>query len=332
MRLQSLNCPNCGSPLRTANDVQICDSCGSTFKIDYDDSDVAYERVSKEDELNRQRFEHEKEMLETQYRLQEEARLRQAKFEKAEARKKRVAGRIGALITLLVMGLIFIGIPLFLYRYIKGRSIASAFNFPEATTTTETTVSPYLISGSDLLSDSEFIENAVASVFSEIRISRKGPVTTYDLPITDWYMIGGPEIYDCYLLTSEDGNQLCFLIKMSYQSERDEDDIQEVYDCLCFKNITVGKNGKIACDYSVFSDRGDGANDWLWDASLDSDQMYRTAILAKSEFDREKIDLPESVLTSPDSEEDVTDEDDESYDEDYDEDTDEDSEDDYEED
>lgn len=324
MRLQSLNCPNCGSPLRTANDVQICDSCGSTFKIDYDDSDVAYERVSKEDELNRQRFEHEKEMLETQYRLQEEARIRQAKYEKAEARKKRVAGRIGALITLLVMGLIFIGIPLFLYRYIKGRSV---FDLPDMTTTTETTVSPYLISKSDILSDSEFIDNAVASVFTEIKISRKGPVTTYDLPVTDWYMIGEPEIYDCYLLTSEDGNRLCFLVKMSYQSERDEEDIQEIYNCLCFKDLTVGKNGKITCDYAVRSDNGEGATDWLWDASLDADQLYRSAILAKTGFDREKVDLPSDVLSPQDSGETIADDEDDNDDEYDDEDAGEDTED-----
>ena len=78
MKLQSLNCPNCGSPLKTQGNMQICESCGSSFKIDYDDSDVAYERLSKEDELAKQRFEHEKEMLETEYRLKEEARIKQA--------------------------------------------------------------------------------------------------------------------------------------------------------------------------------------------------------------------------------------------------------------
>ena len=77
MKLQSLNCPNCGSPLKTQGNMQICESCGSSFKIDYDDSDVAYERLSKEDELAKQRFEHEKEMLETEYRLKEEARIKQ---------------------------------------------------------------------------------------------------------------------------------------------------------------------------------------------------------------------------------------------------------------
>ena len=323
MRLQSLNCPNCGSPLRTENNMQICDSCGSTFRIDYDDSDVAYERLSKEDEINRQKFEHEKEMLETEYRLKEEARIKQAKYEKSEARKKRAANKVKALISLLIMLGVFCGFMFLVFMVIKGESLFDVEKIA-GTTTTETTVSPYLISASDLLADDEFMENAVASILSEIHTSRDGkPVTTYDIPITDWYMTGEPEIYDCYLLTSEKENRLCFLVKYTYQSERDEDDIKEVYDCLYLRNITVGNNGKISSDYAVRIDRGDGATNWTWVAAEDSDQLYRSAILAQSEFSRDKVILPVSILPSNETEETLeeTDEDDDAdSDEDYDED------------
>ncbi|MCR5384589.1 MAG: hypothetical protein K6E72_08145 [Saccharofermentans sp.] len=323
MRLQSLNCPNCGSPLRTENNMQICDSCGSTFRIDYDDSDVAYERLSKEDEIARQRFEHEKEMLETEYRLKEEARIKQAKYEKSEARKKRAANKVKALISLLIMLGVFCGFMFLVFMVIKGESLFDVEKIA-GTTTTETTVSPYLIDASDVLADDEFMENAVASVLSEIHSSRDGkPVTIYDIPITDWYMTGEPEIYDCYLLTSEKENRLCFLVKYTYQSERDEDDIKEVYDCLYLRNITVGNNGKISSDYAVRIDRGDGATNWTWVAAEDSDQLYRSAILAHSEFSRDKVILPVSILPSNETEETLeeTDEDDDAdSDEDYDED------------
>ena len=33
MKLQSLNCPNCGSPLKTQGNMQICESCGSSYHI-----------------------------------------------------------------------------------------------------------------------------------------------------------------------------------------------------------------------------------------------------------------------------------------------------------
>ncbi|MBR2550176.1 MAG: hypothetical protein IKE92_09210 [Clostridiales bacterium] len=323
MRLQSLNCPNCGSPLRTENNMQICDSCGSTFRIDYDDSDVAYERLSKEDEIARQKFEHEKEMLETEYRLKEEARIKQAKYEKSEARKKRAANKVKALISLLIMLGVFCGFMFLVFMVIKGESLFDVEKIA-GTTTTETTVSPYLIDASDVLADDEFMENAVASVLSEIHSSRDGkPVTIYDIPITDWYMTGEPEIYDCYILTSEKENRLCFLVKYTYQSERDEDDIKEVYDCLYLRNITVGNNGKISSDYAVRIDRGEGATNWTWVAAEDSDQLYRSAILAQSEFSRDKVILPVSILPSNETEETLeeTDEDDDAdSDEDYDED------------
>lgn len=320
MRLQSLNCPNCGSPLRTENDVQICDSCGSTFRIDYDDSDVAYERLSKEDEIARQKFRHEKEMLETQYRLQEEARLKQAKYEKSEARKKRIAGKITALITLAVMATVFFGFVYIMYVYIKGKDLGEALGIPESTTATETTVSPYLISASDLLADSEFIDNAIASVLSEVRTSRGNEtVTTFDIPYKEWKMIGEPEIYDCYFLTSEEENRLCFLVKITYQSQSDDEDTQEVYDCLYLRNLKTGNNGKISSDYAVRDDRGEGATDWIWAAALDRDQLYRSAILGKSDFDREKVALPAVELPSEETEEDSEDEYDE-YEDEFDED------------
>ena len=303
--------------------MQICDSCGSTFRIDYDDSDVAYERLSKEDEIARQKFEHEKEMLETEYRLKEEARIKQAKYEKSEARKKRAANKVKALISLLIMLGVFCGFMFLVFMVIKGESLFDVEKIA-GTTTTETTVSPYLIDASDVLADDEFMENAVASVLSEIHSSRDGkPVTIYDIPITDWYMTGEPEIYDCYILTSEKENRLCFLVKYTYQSERDEDDIKEVYDCLYLRNITVGNNGKISSDYAVRIDRGEGATNWTWVAAEDSDQLYRSAILAQSEFSRDKVILPVSILPSNETEETLeeTDEDDDAdSDEDYDED------------
>ena len=192
---------------------------------------------------------------------------------------------------------VFCGFMFLVFMVIKGESLFDVEKIA-GTTTTETTVSPYLISASDLLADDEFMENAVASILSEIHTSRDGkPVTTYDIPITDWYMIGEPEIYDCYLLTSEKENRLCFLVKYTYQSERDEEDIKEVYDCLYLRNITVGNNGKISSDYAVRIDRGDGATNWTWVAAEDSDQLYRSVILGQSDFSREKFNSPSPAIS-----------------------------------
>ncbi len=300
MKLQSLNCPNCGSPLKTEGNMQVCESCGSSFKIDYDDSDVAYERLSKEDELAKQRFEHEKEMLETEYRLKEEARIKQQKYEKSEQRKKKAAGGIKALIVYILFFGFWIGIGFVVYKAIKGESVLNLDKLAESmTTTTETTVSPYLlVTPEDILADTEFLENAKASVLSEVHRGRDGEsVTEYDIPVTEYNFTGDIEIYDCYLLTSEKENRLVFMVKFTYQSESDEDDVQVVYDSLYLKNITFGNTlatqDKLVCDYSVRSDRGEGATDWHWDGALDADQLYRSAVLGKTDFTSAKVNLPQ---------------------------------------
>ena len=112
MKLQSLNCPNCGSPLRTEGQMQYCDSCGSSFKIDYDESDVEFERLSKADELNKQQFAHEKDMMETQFRLQEEARIKNEKRQKSEARRTQAANKFKALLSLVIFLVVFFALHL----------------------------------------------------------------------------------------------------------------------------------------------------------------------------------------------------------------------------
>lgn len=323
MKLQSLNCPNCGSPLKTEGNMQVCESCGSSFKIDYDDSDVAYERLSKEDELARQRFEHEKEMLETEYRLKEEARIKQAKYEKSEQRKKKTAGAIKALIVYVLFFGFWIGIGFIAYKAIKGESVFNIDKLAEmAETTTETTVSPYLlVTPADIEADKDFMDNAIASVLSEVHTSRDGKtVTTWEDNLNYFTMVGEPEIYDCYFLTSEDENRLVFLVAITYLNDDDEDDYRVVYDALYLRNITFGNTmatkDKLVCDYSVRDERGEGATDWSWVAATDSDQLYRSAILGMTDFENAKVnlseikDVPVETVETTEAEEDYEDEED----------------------
>ncbi len=275
MRLQSLNCPNCGSPLRTENDTQICDSCGSVFKIDYDDSDVAYEQV----------------------------RIKQAQYQNSQNQQQSRGvskARIIAIVVVVVVAVFSMTVMMSIARFLSAARNANYTSSTRATTTerttapTETTVSPYLlISASDITADSEFVDNAIASVKSCVNADRKNDtVIEYRNGFTNWNMTGDAEIYACYLLTSEKENRLCFLVKITYAKDGEEDVTKEVYDCLYLKNITVGTDGKIASNYAVRSDRGDGADDWTWMAALDSDQLYRSAILGKSGFSRETVALP----------------------------------------
>ena len=45
MKFVDLKCPNCGGKLNKNNDSLTCESCGAMFAIDYDESDVEYEKI-----------------------------------------------------------------------------------------------------------------------------------------------------------------------------------------------------------------------------------------------------------------------------------------------
>ena len=239
-------------------------------------------------------------MLETEYRLKEEARIKQAKYEKSEQRKKKAARSIKALIVYIIFFGFWFGIGFVVYRVVKGES---AFNLDKlqemVESTTETTVSPYLlVTPADIEADSEFMDNAIASVYSSVHSSRDGKtVTSWENDLEYFTMVGEPEIYDCYLLTSEDENRLVFLVAITYLNDNDEDDYRVVYDALYLRNITFGNTlatkDKLVCDYSVRDERGEGATDWAWIAATDSDQLYRSAILGMSDFENAKVNLPE---------------------------------------
>ena len=105
MNLVDLKCPNCNSTLEQEGENLVCPSCGAVFAIDYDDSDVEHERIKTEAELEEKRQEHEKEMLEREFELREQAEIR-AEQRKAGNGHKYVNGKAGwaILIALIIIG------------------------------------------------------------------------------------------------------------------------------------------------------------------------------------------------------------------------------------
>ena len=60
MKVVNLQCPNCGARLTIENDKYVCNSCGTSIAIDYDESDVEFERIKTEAERDQRQLEHEK--------------------------------------------------------------------------------------------------------------------------------------------------------------------------------------------------------------------------------------------------------------------------------
>ncbi|MBQ1848753.1 MAG: hypothetical protein II139_00100 [Lachnospiraceae bacterium] len=56
MKLRSLRCPNCNGNVRQANGNRyVCESCGTSFMMDYDKDDVAYQKAKAEAEREKAR-------------------------------------------------------------------------------------------------------------------------------------------------------------------------------------------------------------------------------------------------------------------------------------
>ena len=101
MKLVNMQCPNCGSPLTKEGEQLICHACGGTFTVDYDDSDVEYERIKTEPERDQRRLEHEKQLLEKKYELDQKA---WAEYDKRE--RKRSGKKKAMIISLIICGVI----------------------------------------------------------------------------------------------------------------------------------------------------------------------------------------------------------------------------------
>jgi len=297
MQLRNLSCQNCGANLIKEGDHLVCQSCGSVFAIDYDDSDVEFEKVTTEAERKQAEYEHQKEMLETEYKLKEEAEIRKTKRQKADARKSVISNAvvrlIRILISLAIFGAMFYGL---IYLVRNSRNIARNIENNIETTTTQ---NKYIIDKKVLEADKDFMDNALAAVRSVVHEERddsdvrfwNGEKTQWDI----WKVCKEPKIYESYLLTNEKENRVYFLVELTYNNVEDKKDKeQKLYDAFYFKKVTIGEDGKVKCDYDVHSDRP-GSTDFHWNGSHDKDQLKRTAIIGNTKFSYEEITLPEDA-------------------------------------
>ena len=72
MKLVDLKCPHCGGSIVKDNNVFVCNSCGTVITVDYDDSDVEYERLRTQPERDKRKFEYDKALLEKEHELRQQ--------------------------------------------------------------------------------------------------------------------------------------------------------------------------------------------------------------------------------------------------------------------
>ena len=93
MRLRTLDCKNCATPLRQEGDKLVCRSCGSIFDIPKDANDIEYDRIVNAEDYIRLSLAKSILNLETNYNTQFQQN-EQKRAENRRASRKRMTGAL----------------------------------------------------------------------------------------------------------------------------------------------------------------------------------------------------------------------------------------------
>lgn len=287
MKLVDLKCPNCNSTLEQEGENLVCPSCGAVFAIDYDDSDVERERIKTEAELEEKRREHEKEMLEREFELREQAEIR-AEKRQAGTGHKYVNGKAGwaILIALLIIGCFS---SYFVTQKIQKQNDAAVQaeqqNKPTATprpTATPTPTPNYSVTPEDIAAQfDDFIESGKNAQMKDTDCGEwdsVGPIYVYDKKSV--------EFIDAYIVTDipdvaiQKSNRLVIFYKIVWEHETKGEKI--CYDAVYFEGLKPNPNGGVISDFSAKTIFRSQAG-WGWpfaESFEDYDQCYRENVTA----------------------------------------------------
>lgn len=283
MKIIDLKCPNCSGNLKKDGDNYICNSCGGVFAVDYDESDVEYERLQTEAEREERRLAHEKELLEKKYELQQKANIesenRQYKREKARKRSESVKNAASSFVALVFVGAIICG-GVLLFFFLKGMGSNGGSPFSEHTIATPTPAPNYNVTADDLKDQmNDFIE---AGRIAQMNIDK----CAYLDNVIKNYEKTDAVFLDAYLVTDipetrpDRSNRLVLIYQVTWHNDDRGDQI--CYDGVYFEGIRVNPNGGIISNFSAETIwRSDAA--WGWGMAYsfeDLDQCYRENVTA----------------------------------------------------
>lgn len=286
MKIVNMQCPNCGARLTIENNMYVCNSCGTTIAIDYDESDVEFERAKNEVELESKRQAHEKELLERQFELQQKAQIESEKRQIKRERQKAMSNSLKRLLSS-VISLVFlfgIGFGIYkLYSYMMTRYGANGGYSGGADIYDTPTPAPnYNITPDDVKNDLDtFIETG-----RKIQMEIDQCAVKNENGIMHFYDKTDAQFLDAYIVSDipdKSASQSCRLVLIYQVTWYNEEYGEQIcYDAVYFEGIKVNPNGGIVSDYSGQTiSRSDAAWGWSMEYSFeDYAQCYLENIKA----------------------------------------------------
>ena len=263
VRIVDLKCENCGGKLRKEGDYLVCDSCGASFAVDYDESDVEYERLQGEAARMERQYDRDKEIQQM---------VRNAKKQQAAR-----SGMAILLILFIMFGVITFGIYMFIKTQVS--HMAASEN---AITATPTPAPDYHITPEDVAgSMSEFIEaGRIAQMYIDECAYWDGVSSVKYFHKTDAVFIGAYIVTDIPNVRENKSNRLVLIYEVTWHNDNMGDQI--CYDAVYFEGLSINPNGGIISDFSPKTImRSDAAWGWSMAYSFeDQDQCYRENVTA----------------------------------------------------
>ncbi|MBO4928419.1 MAG: hypothetical protein J5379_09265 [Clostridiales bacterium] len=275
MKLKSLNCKNCNSPLREVDGKLHCDVCGSSFDIEMSAEAQQIEQIHKSIENSRENIEADKRALEEFHRVKEEAQIERERRIREDIEAKMRETRKKAFRSTMIKTGVTIGICIAIVAVMV---IVLKNTQPEGkkkATTTTTEEKNYRLIPAVITGDSAFVEELSGKVVDMIKKDHEGSVyESTDDTLYIWNLSADPYIEEYYLLTREDRNYLYMLVAMPMIGKDNgnpegEDREMVGYVFAYVEDVLVGKDGKLAYDEDGIQTTGSSQYNFMWHADFD---------------------------------------------------------------
>lgn len=295
MKLKSLNCQNCGNPLREVDGKLHCDICGGDFDLEMSFEAKQMAQIQRSLTDAEASIEADKRALEEFQRVKEEAEIEaeRQKKERMEEMMRPIRRRavIGSFIRVGVFLVVCVVVIVVMIHLAKNKNI-----YPKpknSTTVTETVAKNYRITPSELKGAGAFLEEVSAEAIEMIKKDHDGSVyESTDDALYIWNRTDDLHVMKYYLVTREDRNYLYMLIAMQMKGANNSphsDEVldKEVYVMAYVENVTIGEDGKVT--YRDDKIKTDGSSDYnfMWHADFETDKLIEELVTAK-ENDQEK--------------------------------------------
>ena len=291
MQLKSLNCKNCGNPLREENGRLQCPVCGSVFDMEENIGAQKIEHMQKSLEDAEASIEADKKALENFMRVKEEAEIEaeRQKRERLEAQMREIRKRasrraVRQLTVSLVITLAVIVLMIFLAtKYGGGSKKNKATKSPPPTYVEKN----YRITPSELKGSGAFLEELTKQVVENVKQGHDSSVfESTDDGLYIWNRKGDPHVAEYYLVTREDGNYLYMLVVLPMEGVNNSpqsDDVREkdVYVMAYIEDVLIGEDGKVTYYKDQIQTDGSSKYNFMWHADFEKELLLDELIAAK---------------------------------------------------